>query len=315
MTGHPGRRKRPTRQVTETWRTHQRGVPDHRAGRGERAVLPGDPRHATPRPRRPHHPGGRPRQPSRQRGADALGNLGVEVIDVEEPAATPRPRSAENTSSLADLLSRRPWRVIAIAVAFLAVAVMSVDPSPATSRAPGSRTRTPSSSPPATPPHASAPTPTRGSSPWCRPAATSAPARAGRRSRRRRHHPHGPGRRPGRHRLQRRRRGADLEDGTQSYIAVFMKPIPTTRRRTPPSGSATRSRASRREVGGADGGRRGGRHIIGEDLAKAESFAFPMIFLLSLWVFRGVVAALLPSLMGGLVIFGSFLAIGLSTRR
>ena len=36
-----------------------------------------------------------------------------------------------------------------------------------------------------------------------------------------------------------------------------------------------------------------------------------MIFLLSLWVFRGVIAALLPSLMGGVVIFGSFLAIGL----
>ena len=39
--------------------------------------------------------------------------------------------------------------------------------------------------------------------------------------------------------------------------------------------------------------------------------AFPIIFLLSLWVFRGFVAALLPSLMGGVVIFGSFLAIGL----
>ncbi|WP_217912691.1 MMPL family transporter [Miltoncostaea marina] len=51
--------------------------------------------------------------------------------------------------------------------------------------------------------------------------------------------------------------------------------------------------------------------IIGEDLASAEMLAFPIIFLLSLWVFRGLVAALLPSLMGGLVIFGSFLAIGL----
>jgi uncharacterized membrane protein YdfJ with MMPL/SSD domain len=51
--------------------------------------------------------------------------------------------------------------------------------------------------------------------------------------------------------------------------------------------------------------------IIGEDLARAEMIAFPIIFLLSLWVFRGVVAALLPALMGGVVIFGSFLAIGL----
>ena len=38
---------------------------------------------------------------------------------------------------------------------------------------------------------------------------------------------------------------------------------------------------------------------IGEDLARAEMLAFPLIFLLSLWVFRGVVAALLPPLMGG----------------
>ena len=39
--------------------------------------------------------------------------------------------------------------------------------------------------------------------------------------------------------------------------------------------------------------------IIGEDLARAELIAFPIIFLLSLWVFRGVIAALLPPLMGG----------------
>ena len=54
--------------------------------------------------------------------------------------------------------------------------------------------------------------------------------------------------------------------------------------------------------------------IIGEDLARAEMLAFPIIFLLSLWVFRGVIAALLPSLMGALVIFGSFLAIGLTNE-
>ena len=31
-----------------------------------------------------------------------------------------------------------------------------------------------------------------------------------------------------------------------------------------------------------------------QDLARAEMIAFPIIFLLSLWVFRGVIAALLP---------------------
>src|SRR6202158_3591377 len=47
--------------------------------------------------------------------------------------------------------------------------------------------------------------------------------------------------------------------------------------------------------------------IITSDLARAEMLAFPILFLLSLWVFRGVIAALLPPLVGGIVILGSFL--------
>src|SRR5712671_2726270 len=47
--------------------------------------------------------------------------------------------------------------------------------------------------------------------------------------------------------------------------------------------------------------------IITGDLARAELLAFPILFLLSLWVFRGVIAALLPPLVGGIVILGSFL--------
>lgn len=43
------------------------------------------------------------------------------------------------------------------------------------------------------------------------------------------------------------------------------------------------------------------------DLGRAELMAFPILFLLSLWVFRGVIAALLPPLVGGIVILGSFL--------
>jgi uncharacterized membrane protein YdfJ with MMPL/SSD domain len=102
------------------------------------------------------------------------------------------------------------------------------------------------------------------------------------------------------------------DDGTTSYIAVFLRPI---------SDDAAEDAAARiREaVAGQPGVSLGGAvvvgeevgAIIGEDLAKAEAIAFPLIFLLSLWVFRGVVAALLPSLMGAVVIFGSFLAIGL----
>lgn len=48
---------------------------------------------------------------------------------------------------------------------------------------------------------------------------------------------------------------------------------------------------------------------VEEDLKKAELIAFPLLFLLALWVFRGVVAALLPIFVGALVVVGTFLAL------
>jgi RND superfamily putative drug exporter len=45
---------------------------------------------------------------------------------------------------------------------------------------------------------------------------------------------------------------------------------------------------------------------VGNDLARAELLAFPLIFLLSLLFFRSVVAALLPPLLGGLAIVATF---------
>jgi uncharacterized membrane protein YdfJ with MMPL/SSD domain len=45
---------------------------------------------------------------------------------------------------------------------------------------------------------------------------------------------------------------------------------------------------------------------VGGDLAHAELLAFPLIFLLSLLFFRSLVAALLPPLLGGLAIVGTF---------
>ncbi len=53
---------------------------------------------------------------------------------------------------------------------------------------------------------------------------------------------------------------------------------------------------------------------VGEDLGKAERLAFPILFVISLFVFRGVVAALLPLLVGILTIFGTFLALRLITE-
>ncbi|MGZ4400620.1 MAG: MMPL family transporter, partial [Gaiellaceae bacterium] len=48
-------------------------------------------------------------------------------------------------------------------------------------------------------------------------------------------------------------------------------------------------------------------HQVQHDLTRAEEIAFPFLFLLALWVFRGVVAALLPILCGGLTILGALL--------
>jgi uncharacterized membrane protein YdfJ with MMPL/SSD domain len=48
---------------------------------------------------------------------------------------------------------------------------------------------------------------------------------------------------------------------------------------------------------------------VGNDLAHAELLAFPFIFLLSLLFFRSFVASLLPPLLGGLAILGTFFAL------
>ena len=49
--------------------------------------------------------------------------------------------------------------------------------------------------------------------------------------------------------------------------------------------------------------------IVGEDLAKAEQLAFPILFIVSLFVFRSLVAAFLPLLVGVITIFATFLTI------
>ena len=50
---------------------------------------------------------------------------------------------------------------------------------------------------------------------------------------------------------------------------------------------------------------------VGEDIGRAESLAFPILFALSLLFFRGFVAALLPLFVGVLTIFGAFLGLRL----
>ena len=49
--------------------------------------------------------------------------------------------------------------------------------------------------------------------------------------------------------------------------------------------------------------------IVQQDLAHAELLAFPLLFLLSFWFFRSLVASLLPPLVGGLAIVITFLGL------
>ena len=51
--------------------------------------------------------------------------------------------------------------------------------------------------------------------------------------------------------------------------------------------------------------------LVGEDLARAEMLAFPILFVLLFWIFRGLVAALLPLLIGGLAVVGTFVGLRL----
>ena len=98
------------------------------------------------------------------------------------------------------------------------------------------------------------------------------------------------------------RRRLDLPRGRRS------SPPTTTRPRTSPSGSPPRSRTS---PGSASAARRSPRprstSRSSPTCAQAELLAFPLLFLLSLLFFRSLVAALLPLLVGGLAIVGTFL--------
>jgi uncharacterized membrane protein YdfJ with MMPL/SSD domain len=96
-------------------------------------------------------------------------------------------------------------------------------------------------------------------------------------------------------------------DGRSTYVLAYFKPLSDKRL----SDNATvieRHFASQHDV------RLGGTSIanaqvnaqVSHDLGHAELLAFPLIFLLSLLFFRSLVAALLPPLVGGLAILGTF---------
>ena len=90
-------------------------------------------------------------------------------------------------------------------------------------------------------------------------------------------------------------------NGREAYLALAFRPVP------PAQEDDVAKRIEARFAGQHDvklgGGLIAGRQVgeqIGSDLARAELLALPLLFVLSLLIFRGLVAALLP-LAGGLV--------------
>src|SRR5436190_9949594 len=67
-------------------------------------------------------------------------------------------------------------------------------------------------------------------------------------------------------------------------------------------------------VGGIDLAQRQVNKQVEKDLRMAELLAFPLLFLLSLLFFRSGVAALLPLMIGGLAIVGTFLLLRLANE-
>ncbi len=99
-------------------------------------------------------------------------------------------------------------------------------------------------------------------------------------------------------------------DGRSQYVVAYFKPLSDTRVKDDAQTIMNRF-ASQHDVklGGDAVANAQANTQVGNDLARAELFAFPFIFLLSLLFFRSLVASLLPPLLGGLAILMTFLAL------
>ena len=99
-------------------------------------------------------------------------------------------------------------------------------------------------------------------------------------------------------------------DGRSTYVLAYFKPF--SDKRISDDAKLIEARfAARHDVklGGLALANAQVNSQVSHDLAHDELIAFPLIFLLSLLFFRSLVAALLPPLLGGLAILGTFLAL------
>ena len=104
-------------------------------------------------------------------------------------------------------------------------------------------------------------------------------------------------------------------DKASTYFAVALKP--TGDKAWQDAGAAIADQFSGRPgivVGGAAVAQEQVNSQVEEDLRMAEMLAFPLLFLLSLLFFRSLVASVLPLMIGGLAIVGTFLILRLASE-
>jgi uncharacterized membrane protein YdfJ with MMPL/SSD domain len=104
-------------------------------------------------------------------------------------------------------------------------------------------------------------------------------------------------------------------DGNSSYFAVALKP--TANKQVQEVGSDIADQLSAHAgvlVGGFAVAQEQVNKQVEEDLRMAELLAFPLLFLLSLLFFRSLVAAVLPLMIGGLAIVGTFLILRIASE-
>ncbi len=104
-------------------------------------------------------------------------------------------------------------------------------------------------------------------------------------------------------------------DGQSSYFAISLKP--TGDKELQEAGGEIADRLAANPgvvVGGFAVAQEQVNKQVEKDLKMAEMLAFPLLFLLSLLFFRSLVAAVLPLMIGGLAIVGTFLILRLASE-
>ena len=104
-------------------------------------------------------------------------------------------------------------------------------------------------------------------------------------------------------------------DGRETYVAVALRPTADKARQDAASSIDDQLQAERGvTVGGYALAQKQVNTQTEQDLRRAEMLAFPLLFLLSLLFFRSLVAALLPLLIGGLAIVGTFFILRIASE-